>query len=113
MMDLTCASAEEIAGLLETGDVSSLEATEALIARADEMDEKLHAYLTRTDDRAREQARASDGRRSKGETLSRYDGVPIAYKDVFVTKGVRSTSGSRILENFIPPYDATVVARCS
>jgi aspartyl-tRNA(Asn)/glutamyl-tRNA(Gln) amidotransferase subunit A len=74
-------------------------------------DGEIHAYLTLSEERALQQARKIDDLVSKGETLPALAGVPIAIKDVMVTKGVRSTAGSRILENFIPPYDCTAVER--
>ncbi len=112
MDDLIWASATELAEALKEHEVSAVEIAEALIARADEVDPKIHAYLERTDDRARRDARASDARRAAGEAHSAFDGVPLAYKDIFVTRGVTTTCGSKILEGFVPPYDATVVARC-
>jgi aspartyl-tRNA(Asn)/glutamyl-tRNA(Gln) amidotransferase subunit A len=105
-------SAFELAGLLDAGEVSSVEITDALIARAEEVDDRLHLFLQRTDDRARADARAADERRGRGEARSRFDGVPTAHKDLFVTKGIPTTAGSRILEGWEPPYDATVVTRC-
>ena len=111
MSELLWKSAHELAELLEAGDVSAADIAEALLARTDEVEPKLDAFLTRTDDRLRTDAAASDERRRNGEVRSRFDGVPIGYKDVFVTRGIQSTSGSRILEGFVPPYDATVVAR--
>ncbi|MBW3594353.1 MAG: Asp-tRNA(Asn)/Glu-tRNA(Gln) amidotransferase subunit GatA [Actinobacteria bacterium] len=111
MTDLHWMTAHELADLLAAGDVSSVDIAEAVIARTEDVEPKLDAFLTRTDDRLRADAKASDERRRNGETRSRFDGVPIGYKDVFVTKGIQSTSGSRILEGFIPPYDATVVDR--
>jgi aspartyl-tRNA(Asn)/glutamyl-tRNA(Gln) amidotransferase subunit A len=109
--DLVWSSATELARALEAKEVSSVEIAEALARRADEVDPKLNSYLTRTDEIALEQARAADDRRAKGEALSRYDGVPIAYKDIFCTKGTRTTMGSKILDNFVPPYSSTVVER--
>ena len=111
MTDLHWKTAHELADMLEAGDVTAADLAEALIARAEELDPKLDAFLTRTDDRLRADAKASDERRAACETRSRFDGIPVGYKDVFVTRGIQSTSGSRILEGFIPPYDATVVAR--
>ena len=111
MPDLHWTSARELARMLGTKEVSSVEITEAFIARGKDVDPKLHAYLEVTEEAALSAARASDERRAKGEELSSVDGVPIAYKDIFCTKGVHTTCGSKILEGFVPPYDSTVVAR--
>ena len=113
MSELVWKSATELARGLEAGEFSSVEVTEALVERAAEVDPKLNTYLTRTDEIALEQARAADARRAAGDAVSRFDGVPLAYKDIFCTKGTRTTMGSKILDNFIPPYSATVVERCS
>src|SRR5207245_746414 len=69
------------------------------------------AYLTVTRDQALAAAAASDRRYAAGRPLGPLDGVPVAIKDVFCTRGVRTTCGSKILETFVPPYDATPVAR--
>jgi aspartyl-tRNA(Asn)/glutamyl-tRNA(Gln) amidotransferase subunit A len=74
-------------------------------------DTEIHAYLTLSEVRALEQAKRIDRMVSAGEALPPLAGVPIGIKDVMVTKGVRTTAGSKILENFIPPYDCTAVAR--
>ena len=111
MAELAFASAVDLAGLLERKEVSSEEITRALMERADAVDPKISAYLARTDDRALEAARAADARRAGGDAASRFDGVPIAYKDIFVTKDVPTTAGSKILEGWVPPYDATVVSK--
>ncbi|MGI8775224.1 MAG: Asp-tRNA(Asn)/Glu-tRNA(Gln) amidotransferase subunit GatA [Actinomycetota bacterium] len=113
MSELVWKSASELARGLAAGEFSSAEVVEALIERTAEVDPKLNAYLTRTDEIALEQARAADDRRAAGKALSRFDGVPLAYKDIFCTKGTRTTMGSKILDNFVPPYSATVVERCS
>ena len=113
MGELHWLSATEIAEGLAAGDFAATEVTEALIARSGEVDEKLGTYLNRTDDRALAEAGAADERRRRGQERSLFDGVPVAYKDLFVTKDVVTTCGSRILKGYVPPYDATVVARCS
>jgi aspartyl-tRNA(Asn)/glutamyl-tRNA(Gln) amidotransferase subunit A len=109
---LIWSAASELAAGLASKEVSSVEITEALIERADDLDETLGTYLVRTDDRALEDARRSDERRTDGDARGDFDGIPVAYKDLFVTTGVVTTSGSKILDGWVPPYDATVVARC-
>ncbi len=74
-------------------------------------DAEVHAYLTLSEDRALAQARRIDSLAGKGEALPPLAGVPVAIKDVMVTRGVRTTAGSKILENFVPPYDCTAVTR--
>jgi aspartyl-tRNA(Asn)/glutamyl-tRNA(Gln) amidotransferase subunit A len=111
LSDLVWMTAGDLGRALSEGRLSSVEVTEAFIERAEVVDERIDAYLNRTDERALAHARASDERRSAGEALSAFDGVPIAYKDIFVTRNVPTTCGSRILEGWIPPYDSTVVAR--
>jgi aspartyl-tRNA(Asn)/glutamyl-tRNA(Gln) amidotransferase subunit A len=104
-------TALEMAADLHSGATSAVEIAKSLQTRCDEVDPKLHAFLHRTDDALINEARASDERRAAGETKSRYDGVPVGYKDLFVTTGVPTTSGSRILEDWVSPYSATVVER--
>src|SRR5205085_28158 len=81
------------------------------LGRIDELDGRLGAYLTVTADRALAAARAADARYDRRAPLGPLDGVPIAYKDVLCTRGVVTTCGSKILEPFVPPFDATAVAR--
>ncbi|MFN2586663.1 MAG: Asp-tRNA(Asn)/Glu-tRNA(Gln) amidotransferase subunit GatA [Actinomycetota bacterium] len=113
MDELVWTSAVDLAAAIASGDVSATEVTEAFVRRGEAVQDSLHAYLTTTPERALQEAAAADERRATGAARSRYDGVPVAYKDLFVTRGVRSTSGSKILDGFVPPYDATVVERCS
>ncbi len=108
LSDLT---AHELADRFEAGEATAVAATEAALARIQGTDEVLHAFLTLMGEQALEQARAIDAARSRGERLGPLAGVPLALKDVLVTKGVRTTAGSRILDDFRPPYDATVVRR--
>lgn len=96
---------------LAAGHMSSIELTEAMIGRVEDVDGKVGAYLTTTFDRAMAQAREIDGKRAKGETLSPLAGIPYALKDNICTAGVRSTCASRMLENFTPPYSAVIAER--
>ena len=105
---LTLASA---ARRLSRRELSASELVEACLRRIEETEPRLHAFLAVSDGEARRQAAAADERLARGEPLSPLDGIPIALKDVFLTRGVRTTAASRILENFVPPFDATAVAR--
>jgi aspartyl-tRNA(Asn)/glutamyl-tRNA(Gln) amidotransferase subunit A len=111
MTDLTRRTAAEIADLLASGETTSVEVTEAHLDRIAAVDGDVHAFLHVDTDGALAAARAADERRTSGAPASALDGVPIAVKDVLTTRGVPTTCGSRILEGWVPPYDATVVAR--
>jgi len=100
----------EAAELLRRREVSSVELTRAAFDRIAEVDGRVHAFLTLTEELARQQAREADERIASGEA-GPLTGIPAAVKDVICTKGVRTTCGSKILESFVPPYDATVIER--
>ena len=110
MTDLTRLNAADLAARLASGDVSSVEATQAHLDRIAAVDGDVHAFL-HVSDQALEVAAGIDRRRAAGEALGELAGVPLAIKDVLVTTDMPSTSGSKILEGFLSPYDATVVAR--
>ncbi len=95
---------------LTSGDVSSVELTRSVLDRIDAVDARTGAYLLVTADAALAQAEAADARRAGGE-VGPLLGIPLAIKDVLCTDGVTTTCASRILEGFVPPFDATVVAR--
>ncbi len=109
-MELTGLSMLELAAKLAAGEVSSVEATRACLARIAQVDGKVKAFLRWDEKGALAAAEASDARRKAGNPASPLDGVPIGLKDIFLTEGVETTAGSRILQGFIPPYDATVVS---
>ena len=109
--DLTRRSAADLASLIATGEVSSVEVTRAHLDRMTAVEPALHAFLHVSDADALATAAAVDARRAAGEPLAPLAGVPIAVKDIVVTRGMPTTAGSRILEGWVPPYDATLVER--
>ncbi|MBI3636687.1 MAG: Asp-tRNA(Asn)/Glu-tRNA(Gln) amidotransferase subunit GatA [Candidatus Rokubacteria bacterium] len=104
-------TAHELTEAFRRGDARPSQACEAYLARIGTLDGDVGAYLALTRDAALAAARAADNRYRAGKPRGPLDGVPVAIKDVFCTRGVPSTSGSKILETFVPPYDATVVER--
>jgi aspartyl-tRNA(Asn)/glutamyl-tRNA(Gln) amidotransferase subunit A len=100
----------DIAKALARGDYSSRELTQAYLDRIQQHNAGLNAYITVTPDQALEQAAAADKQRAAGK-VGLMTGVPIAHKDIFCTTGVRTSCASRMLDNFIAPYDATIVER--
>jgi aspartyl-tRNA(Asn)/glutamyl-tRNA(Gln) amidotransferase subunit A len=104
-------TAAELAAALEAGETSSVEITRTHLDRIAVVDSEVHAFLEVDADGALRDAAASDERRAAGAMYGPLDGVPIAVKDVLATRGLPTTCGSRILEGWVPPYDATVVAR--
>lgn len=96
--------------LLARREISSLELTQAMLARLEATEPSLHAYLARTPELALEQAKNADQLLAAGQG-GPLTGIPAGIKDVICTQGVTTTAASRILENFVPPYDATLVAR--
>ncbi|WP_049572101.1 Asp-tRNA(Asn)/Glu-tRNA(Gln) amidotransferase subunit GatA [Streptomyces sp. SBT349] len=104
-------TAARIAGAVASGEVSAVEVAEAHLARIDAVDEKVHAFLHVDAEGALRAARSVDARRAAGEALGPLAGVPLALKDVFATRDMPTTCGSRMLEGWIPPYDATLTRR--
>src|SRR6266566_3820748 len=108
---LTGLSVHELVGRFRRKEATPTQAARAYLDRITALDPKVKAYMTVTADRALAQAAAADARFQSGRPLGLLDGIPLAIKDVLCTRGIRTTCSSRILENFVPPYDATVVAK--
>src|SRR3954454_13959577 len=111
MDDLTRLTASEIAAAIAAAEVSAVEVTRAHLDRINDVDDRVHAFLHVDADGALTAAAQVDEQRANGAQLGPLAGVPLAVKDVFVTRGQPTTCGSRILEGWLPPYDATVVRR--
>ncbi len=109
--DLTRATAAELAQMVAGGSASAEEVALAHLERIEATDESLHAFLHVDREGALAAARAVDVQLANGEPLGPLAGVPLALKDVFTTRGIPTTCGSRILQGWIPPYDATVTTR--
>ena len=104
-------SATELAEMYRSGQVSPVEATEAYLARIEQVDPALNSYITVTAEQARAEARQAQEEISAGQVRGPLHGIPVAVKDQFCTAGVATTGGSEILRDYVPDYDATVMAR--
>ena len=109
--ELPFLSALELADLFKSGQASPVEATEAYLARIEQVDSALNSYITVTADRARAEARQAEAEISAGNHRGPLHGVPVAVKDQFCTEGILTTGGSSILEEYVPDYDATVMGK--
>jgi aspartyl-tRNA(Asn)/glutamyl-tRNA(Gln) amidotransferase subunit A len=110
-MELYQLTIHELHKLISQKEVTSKEVTAALYQRIGKVDGKIGAYLLLTEEEAYRQAEGVDRRVSKGEKIGDLAGVPMGLKDILCTKGIRTTCGSKILENYVPFYDGTVVRR--
>src|SRR5258706_4415844 len=111
MTELYKLSISEAGEMLRRREISSVELTRAHLDRIGALDDKVKAFTLVTDDLALKQAEEADRRFSSGATVSPLTGIPLAIKDVICTKDITTTCGSRMLENFKPPFDATVMER--
>src|SRR5271154_5966586 len=110
-MDYTSLTISQIHELLKTRQATAVEIAQSHLARIEQKDKDVRAFLTLCPERALAQAKKVDEAIAAGEALAPLAGVPVAVKDVILTRGTRNTCGSRILENFVAPYDATAVER--
>ncbi len=106
-MPITDMTIRDMAQALEAKQFSAEEATRAHLERIARVDEKIHAFISVTAEQAIAAAQAADQRRAKGEVRSPLDGVPMALKDIICAKGTHTTCASKMLESYVPPYNAT------
>lgn len=109
MVSLAYLSITEAHEMLQTGEVSCVELTQYYLDRIKQYDSTIQAVLTLCDKSALKAAQKVDEKIKAGETIGQLQGIPYTAKDMFLTKGVRTTAASKILDNFIPPYSATVI----
>ncbi|WP_455220519.1 Asp-tRNA(Asn)/Glu-tRNA(Gln) amidotransferase subunit GatA [Kaarinaea lacus] len=101
----------ELAKSMEAGEFTSLELTQHYLDRINQLGDQLNCFVTLTEELALQQAREADQMRAQGNAHP-LAGVPLVHKDIFCTDGVRTSCGSKMLDNFVAPYDATVVNNC-
>ena len=104
-------TAVELSDLLRNKEITSEEITKAFLKQINRIDDQVHAFLHLDEQDFLTQAKESDKRRAQGKSLSPLDGIPVALKDVISVKGQPLTAASKILENYISPYDATVTRK--
>lgn len=110
-MDLYSKSIHELHEMLKSGQTTATAITESVFERIREVEDRIRCYITVTEEAALKTAAEADGRYRHGDFLGPLDGIPVGVKDIFLTEGLKTTAGSKILENFIAPYDGTPVAR--
>lgn len=110
-MNLYDKTAHELHDMLAAREITSTELTQAVLNRMEETEDTVKAYLTITKDEALQQAKAADEKIARGEKIAFLEGIPGAIKDNICTKGIKTTCASKILQHFVPPYDATVTQK--
>ena len=110
-MDLPFLTIREVSDLIRERKVSSVELTQSVLSRIEKLDSRLNSYITVLGGQSLKSAEQADKDLASGNYRSRLHGIPISIKDIFVMTGVRTTCGSKILENFVSPYDSTVAKK--
>ncbi len=110
-MELTALTIHALHNKIKKREITSRQVTESVFHRIETVEPKIQAYTTLTQEMAMAQAETADHRIRSGQTITPLIGIPLAIKDNLCTRGVRTTCSSKILENFIPPYDATVIVK--
>ncbi len=111
LMEMYQYTATELSSMLKKKECSAVEVTESVLKRVHAVENQVNAYVTVTEELALKKAEEVDQKRAAGEPLHDLAGIPIAIKDNICTKGVKTTCASRMLENFVPPYNATVIEK--
>lgn len=111
MVDLNYLSIKDAHELLQTGEVSCIDLTTHYLDRIKQLDSTIKAVLTICEDTALASAKEVDAKIQAGETIGVLEGIPYTAKDMFLTRGIRTTAASKILDNFVPPYSATVIEK--
>ncbi|HVJ48146.1 Asp-tRNA(Asn)/Glu-tRNA(Gln) amidotransferase subunit GatA [Desulfitobacterium sp.] len=110
-MEITSQSIGELHELLAAKKISAVELTQSMLHRIEQLDPEVKAFLLVTEDLALSQASQVDAKIARGEEIGSLEGIPMALKDNLCTEGIRTTCSSKMLENFVPPYSATVVEK--
>ena len=110
-MEMYQYTATELSSMLKKKECSAVEVTESVLKRVHAVENQVNAYVTVTEELALKKAEEVDQKRAAGEPLHDLAGIPIAIKDNICTKGIKTTCASRLLENFVPPYNATVIEK--
>lgn len=110
-MELPFLTIKEASELIKKKELSPVELTQSILGRIADKDELLNTYVTVLEDKALESAKKAEAEITAGNYLGPLHGIPLGLKDIFVTKDINTTCGSKMLENFIPPYDATVTEK--
>ncbi|MBI4411366.1 MAG: Asp-tRNA(Asn)/Glu-tRNA(Gln) amidotransferase subunit GatA [Deltaproteobacteria bacterium] len=111
MTDLASLTIHELAPKLRKKEISSVELTHSVLKRIDRLDSKIGAFITVCNEQAKAQAKSVDAQIAKGQYAGPLMGIPLAPKDIYLTEGIKTTCASKILENYVPPYNSTVIQK--